>query len=252
MARELSDVAIRADEDPAVRALLLTGEGKAFCGGGDLKAMSAAGDDLSTLLKRITTDFHAAISRLQRMAAPVVVAVNGPAGGGGMSLALAGDLVLAAESAVFVFAYTRLGLPPDGSSSYVLPRLVGLRKAQEIMLTNPTLTAAQALEMGLINRVVPDDALMTEAEALARQLADGPTRAFGGIKTLLQETFAGTLETQMERETRVMADVARTADAREGVKAFAEKRAPTVHGALRDRPGRRGRPVGADPSPSSG
>jgi 2-(1,2-epoxy-1,2-dihydrophenyl)acetyl-CoA isomerase len=231
MARELSDVAIRADEDPAVRAVLVTGAGRAFCGGGDVKTMAAAGADLPKLLKQLTTDIHMAISRVQRMAKPVVVAVNGAAGGGGMSFALAGDLVLAAEGAKFSLGYMGIGLSPDGSSTYVLPRLVGLRKTQELMLTNPTLSAAEALEMGLINRVLPDDRLMPEAEALARRLADGPTRAHGAVKALLQETFSGTLETQMERESRIMADVARSADAQEGVKAFVEKRKPTFTGA---------------------
>jgi 2-(1,2-epoxy-1,2-dihydrophenyl)acetyl-CoA isomerase len=231
MARELLDVATRADADPAVRAMLVTGAGKAFCGGGDVKSMAAAGAELPFLLKRLTADIHMAISRMQRMAAPVVMAVNGAAGGGGMSFALAGDLVLAAESARFTLAYAALGLSPDGSSSYVLPRLVGLRKAQELMLTNPMLTAAEALAMGLINRVLPDDALMAEAEALARRLADGPTRAHGAVKALLQETFSGTLETQMERESRIMGEVARSADAQEGVKAFVEKRKPRFTGA---------------------
>lgn len=231
MARELCDVAVRADEDPAVRAMLVTGAGKAFCGGGDVKTMAAAGDTLPLLLKQLTTDIHMAISRLQRMGKPVVVAVNGAAGGGGMSFALAGDIVLAAQGAKFSLGYAGIGLSPDGSSTYVLPRLVGLRKTLELMLLNPLLSADEALEMGLINRVLPDDRLMPEAEALVRTLADGPTRAHGAVKALLQETFSGTLETQMERESRIMADVARSADAREGVQAFAEKRKPRFTGA---------------------
>jgi 2-(1,2-epoxy-1,2-dihydrophenyl)acetyl-CoA isomerase len=165
-----------------------------------------------------------AISRFVRMDAPFVVAVNGAVGGGGMSFVLAADLVLAAESAKFTMAYTRAGLSPDGGSTYFLPRIVGLRRALELALTNRVLTAREAADWGLVTKVVPDAELLTEAEALARQLAAGATRAYGTAKRLLHHSFAESLETQMELEAQAIAAQARGADAREGIAAFIAKR----------------------------
>jgi 2-(1,2-epoxy-1,2-dihydrophenyl)acetyl-CoA isomerase len=221
---------LRCDADPAIRAVLITGQGRMFCTGGDLKSFAAQGDRLPAHLKEMTTYFHAAISRMTRMDAPVVAAVNGAAAGAGMSLACACDLVLAGESARFTMAYTRAGLTPDGSSTYFLPRLVGLRRALELTLTNRTLTAAEAQEWGIVTRVVPDAALMDEAQALAAQLAAGPTRALGAAKRLLQSGWAESLETQMEHEAQTIAAMAGTADGREGIDAFLEKRTPAFRG----------------------
>jgi 2-(1,2-epoxy-1,2-dihydrophenyl)acetyl-CoA isomerase len=231
LGRDLMRVAIRCDEDPDVRAVLLTGAGKMFCAGGDLKSFASFGDDLPAALKELTTYLHAATSRLARMDAPLVVAVNGAAAGAGMSLAVAGDLVVAAASAKFTMAYTAAGLSPDGSSTYYLPRLIGLRRTQELMFTNRRLSADEALEWGLVNRVVPDEALLDEAGKLAAQLAQGPTRAHGTLKTLLDASFSGTLETQMELEARGIAVMAGTPDGKEGIQAFLEKRRPTFTGA---------------------
>lgn len=231
LGRDLMRVAIRCDEDPDVRAVLLTGAGKMFCAGGDLKSFATFGDDLPAALKELTTYLHAATSRLARMDAPLVVAVNGAAAGAGMSLAVAGDLVVAAASAKFTMAYTAAGLSPDGSSSYYLPRLIGLRRTQELMFTNRRLSADEALEWGLVNRVVPDEALLDESGKLAAQLAQGPTRAHGTLKTLLDSSFSGTLETQMELEARGIAAMASTPDGREGIRAFLEKRRATFTGA---------------------
>jgi 2-(1,2-epoxy-1,2-dihydrophenyl)acetyl-CoA isomerase len=231
LARELMEVAIRCDEDAKVRAVLMTGTGKRFCAGGDLKAFASYVGELPGALKETVIYLHAASSHFARMDAPLVVAVNGVAAGAGMSLAVAGDLVLAAESAKFVMAYTAAGLSPDASSSYFLPRLIGLRRTQELMLTNRLLSAAEALEWGLINRVVPDARLAVEARELAQALARGPTRAFGTVKTLLAESFSGTLETQLEREARGIVAMGRSADGREGVRAFVEKRKPIFSGA---------------------
>lgn len=229
LARDLMEAAIRCQE-PDVRAVALTGAGRAFCGGGDLGAFSGATDGMPALIRRITTYLHAAVSRFTRMDAPLVIAVNGVAAGAGMSLALTGDLVVAAESARFTMAYTRAGLAPDGSSTFFLPRLVGLRRAQELMLTNRTLSAAEALEWGMITEVVPDEELIARMCALAADMATGPTRAFGGVKKLLASSAAESLESQMELETRAIAAAAGTADAREGVSAFLEKRAPSFKG----------------------
>jgi 2-(1,2-epoxy-1,2-dihydrophenyl)acetyl-CoA isomerase len=231
LGQELMDASIRCDEDASIRAVLLTGAGRMFSAGGDLKSFAAYGDGLPAGLKTLTSYLHAAIAKLARMDAPLVTAVNGVAAGAGMSLAAAGDLVLAAESAKFTMAYTAAGLSPDGSSTYFLPRLIGMRRTQELMVTNRRLSAAEAAEWGLVTRVVPDADLMKEAQELARGLAEGPTRAYGSVKRLLLESFGGTLETQMERETREICDNGRSADGREGIQAFLEKRPPSFQGA---------------------
>lgn len=230
LAHDLLLAAIECDENPDIRAVILTGSGKMFCAGGDLKAFASDLDRMPALIKQLTTYLHSAISRFARMDAPVIVAVNGAAAGAGFSTALIGDIVLAAESASFTMAYTAAGLTPDGSSSYFMPRLIGLRKTQELMLTNRRLSAAEAQEWGLVTKVVADDALKDEAWALASQLAAGPTKAFGGVKRMLSHTFDQSLDTQMEIEARTIADAAKTADAREGVSAFLSKRKPEFNG----------------------
>ena len=229
-ARELMAIAIQCDEDPDVRAVLIRSRGPMFSGGGDLKTFSSRQGDLPAYLKETTTFLHAAISRLVRQSAPTVCAVHGFAAGGGFSLAISCDMVIAARSAKFTMAYTRAGLTPDGSSSYFLPRLVGLRRAIELTLTNRVLTADEALEWGLISTVVPDSELGPQSERLAARLASGPTSAFGAAKRLLQEGFARPLEAQMEIESRAIADAVRGHDAREGIRAFLEKRKPRFKG----------------------
>lgn len=230
MSRELMSLAIECGENPEIRAVLLTGAGKAFCAGGDLPSFRATGDGLARHVKEMTTYLHAAISRFAWMAPPLVVAVNGVAAGAGFSLALAADLAVAAQSARFTMAYTRAGLSPDGSSSYYLPRLVGLRRAMELSLTNRQLSAEEALDWGIVNRVVADEACLEQAEALAVELAGGATRAYGAVKKLLAMSFGDSLEGQLERETRSIAEMAHTADAREGIEAFCEKRPPSFAG----------------------
>jgi 2-(1,2-epoxy-1,2-dihydrophenyl)acetyl-CoA isomerase len=230
MGKDLMGAALRCDEDPAVRAVLIGAKGRMFCAGGDLRAFASAGDEMPALLKELTTYLHAAISRFARGRAPVVAAVGGAAAGAGFSLVCAADLVLCGESAKFTMAYTRVGLAPDGSSTYHLPRLIGARRALELMLTNRLLSAQEALEWGLVNRVVPDEKLAEEAEGLAAQLAAGPTGAFGSVKNLVLDGAHQGLELQMELEARAIADAARTADAKEGIQAFFEKRAPKFRG----------------------
>jgi len=226
MGRELMHAAIRASEDRAVRAVLLTGAGRMFSAGGDLKSFAAQGDGLPAHLKELAGMLHLTISRLVRMDAPLIVAVNGAAGGGGMSFVLAADLVIAAESAKFAMAYTRAGLSPDGGSTYFLPRIVGVRRALELALTNRVLTAREAMDWGIVNKVVPDAQLQAEADALARQLASGATHALGAAKRLLHHSFSESLETQMELEAQAIAEQARGAHAREGIAAFIAKRPP--------------------------
>ncbi len=230
MARDLMHAALQCDEDPAIRAVIITGTGRMFCAGGDLKSFAAHDEDLSYHLKEVTTYLHAAMSRFTRMDAPIVAAVNGTAAGAGMSLACACDLVLAAESARFTMAYTRAGLTPDGSSTYFLPRIVGLKRALELTLTNRLLSAQEACEWGIVTRVVPDTNLPAEAEALAAQLASSATGALGAAKRLLHSGWTETLETQMEHETQAIAARAHTADGPEGIAAFLEKRAPKFTG----------------------
>jgi 2-(1,2-epoxy-1,2-dihydrophenyl)acetyl-CoA isomerase len=224
MAEELADAALRCGNDPAVRAVLLSGEGRVFSAGGDLNDFTARGSGIKPYIEELTAAFHLAVSRLVRMAPPVIAAVQGSAAGGGMSLAIACDLVVAAESARFTMAYTRIGLCPDGSSSYFLPRLVGLKRALDLILTNRVLGAQEALEWGLVSRVVPDAELMSEAETLARNLAAGPTAAFGLSKRLVQSGWTETLETQMALETQAISSLTASDDAREGIQAFLEKR----------------------------
>jgi 2-(1,2-epoxy-1,2-dihydrophenyl)acetyl-CoA isomerase len=161
---------------------------------------------------------------------PLIVAVNGMAAGAGFSMAVCGDLVLAAESAKFTMAYTAAGLSPDGSASYFLPRLIGMRKTQELMLTNRRLKAEEALEWGLVTQVVADEELAETAMKLAQQLAEGPTLAYGQVKQLLNSSFNNSLETQMELEGRGISAMAASTDGREGIQAFLEKRAPIYQG----------------------
>jgi 2-(1,2-epoxy-1,2-dihydrophenyl)acetyl-CoA isomerase len=224
LARELLGAAIRCNQDSAIRTVMLTGSGRLFCAGGDLKEMAQRGDDLPGGLKELTVYLHAALAHFARMEKPLVIAVNGPAAGAGMGLALVGDIVFAASSASFTLAYAAAGLVPDGSATFFLPRLIGLRRTQELMFTNRRLKAVEAMEWGMITRVVPDDALAAEAEALARTLASGPTRAFGIAKRLLCSSVTSALETQMELESHAIAEVARTQDGREGIAAFLAKR----------------------------
>jgi 2-(1,2-epoxy-1,2-dihydrophenyl)acetyl-CoA isomerase len=169
---------------------------------------------------------HRAISTFARMDAVLITAVNGTAAGAGFSIAVTGDLVLAAESASFTMAYTRVGLSPDGSSSYFLPRLIGVTKTKELMLTNRTLSAQEASQWGLVTEVVPDDQLAARTDALADQMAATASGSNGGVKALMLSTFSAGLEEQMEIEGRLIAERANSADGREGVDAFMAKRKP--------------------------
>ena len=230
MARELFQAVLQVDEDRAVRCVVVTGAGKAFCAGGDVKDFA---DNLSTvgvLLKELTSYLHGAVSRLVRCPKPVVMGVNGIAAGGGMSLALSGDLVVAAESAKFTMAYSKIAATPDGSSSYFLPRLCGLRRALELHFTNRVLSAREAFEWGLVNRVIPDAEFLQALTAFARELAQGPTLAFGGAKLLFHQGSHESLETQMELEAQSIACAGKTEDFKSGVIAFVQKKPPTFTG----------------------
>ena len=230
MSKDLMQASLQCSEDPDIRAVIITGAGRMFSGGGDLKSFAAQGEHMPAHLKEVTTYLHAAVSRFTRMDAPVIAAVNGTAAGAGLSLVCSCDLVLAAESAKFTVAYTRIGLTPDGSSTYFLPRIVGLKRALELTLTNRLFSAQEAQEWGIVTKVVPDANLQAEADTLAAQLASSATGALGAAKRLLHSGWSETLETQMELETQTIAARAHTADGREGITAFLEKRAAKFTG----------------------
>lgn len=230
LAKELMYAAMQCDEDPLIRAVLIKGSGPLFCAGGDVKSFVEKGDDLPNYLKKITVHLHGAMSYLVRMDPPVVAAVHGSAAGAGMSLACACDMTLAAESARFTLAYTRIGLTPDGGATYTLTRLVGVKRALELALSNRLLSAEEAFNWGIVTRVVPEKDLIKEATDLAERLAAGPTRAFGATKRLVQSGLAESFEGQMKNESRSISEMARTADGHEGISAFLEKRTPNFKG----------------------
>ncbi len=230
MAEELAKAAIICDSSRDVRAVLLTAKGKMFSAGGDLPSFIDAGDDAGALLKAVTTALHSANSRFARMQAPLIVAVNGTAAGAGFSLAMSGDIVLAAKSAKFTMAYSGVALSPDGGASHLLPRLVGLRRAQELLYTNRVLSASEALDWGILTNVVNDEDLLVEASALAQQIAQGPTRSFGQTKALLLSSYDNGLEQQLELESRSISALIDSPDGQEGIQAFAQKRKPRFLG----------------------
>jgi len=228
LAQDLMEATLAIAADPTARVVLLTGAGKMFCGGGDVKGF-ADRDDLPTYLRETLGPLHVAITNLVRGDAPVVAAVQGSAAGAGMGLVGASDLVVAAESAKFVMAYTGVGLTPDGSSSWFLPRMVGLRRALELTFTNRVLTAAEALEWGLISQVAPDVQLLDDAGALAARLATGPARALAAAKRLLHTSLEETLESHLAREAEAISAASGTPEGVEGIAAFVEKRKPVFN-----------------------
>jgi 2-(1,2-epoxy-1,2-dihydrophenyl)acetyl-CoA isomerase len=228
MARQLAEVALECESNRDVRAVLLQGAGNNFCLGGDIKVFAAQAG-LERYLREITSFLHLAVSRFARLDAPVIAAVQGAAAGGGFSLAISCDLVVAAETATFLMAYSKIGMAPDGGSTYFLPRLVGLKRAVELALTNRVLGAREAREWGLVTEVIADEKLMERAEELARTLAAGPTHAFGSAKRLLHSGSNQSLETQMELESRAISEAGGSTDGKEGIRAFVEKRKAVFH-----------------------
>ena len=227
--QDLESVTASIAADPEVRCVLVDAEGRAFHVGGDLSYFAGV-DDTAAALRTLTAFAHAAAERLSRGPAPVIIAVQGMAAGGGMSFVLGGDIVLAGESAAFTMAYTAAGLTPDLSSSWYLPRLVGLRRAQELMLTNRRLSAAEALEWGLVTEVVADGDLAGRAMELATQLAAGPTQAYAGVKKLLRTSMQQSLEAQMADESEWISRMGATRDALHGIDSFLNKATPMFEG----------------------
>ena len=229
LGRELRDAAIILDEARDLRVVVLTADGKNFCVGGDLTVF-AAETDLSAAVKTMTSDYHAALSKLLRMDAPIVTAVQGACAGAGVALAALGDIVVASESSHYTIAYTGIGFSPDGASTFLLPRLIGLRRFQELVLTNRRIDATEAAAIGLVTEVAADAALADRVETLVQRIADGPTRAFAATRRLLLETFGASPETQMEWEARLLAEQCRTEDVKEGVSAALARRPPVFKG----------------------
>jgi 2-(1,2-epoxy-1,2-dihydrophenyl)acetyl-CoA isomerase len=225
MTRELAHAARRCD-DSVTKVVILTGAGRFFCAGGDLRGMASSPTTRGHYVKTIADDLHRAISTFARMDAVLITAVNGVAAGAGFSLAVTGDLVFAADTASFTMAYTAAGLSPDGSSSFYLPRLIGVRKTQELMLTNRRLSAAEALAWGLVTEVVTAAEVPARVDTLAAQIASGARGSSSAVKKLLLMSFTNGLEEQMEWEGRLIAECADSADGNEGIGAFLEKRRP--------------------------
>ncbi|MFC5345304.1 enoyl-CoA hydratase/isomerase family protein [Brevundimonas staleyi] len=216
--------ALVCESDDKVRSVLLTAQGTAFCVGGDVRAFAEAGDGMPTLVRSLTASLHMAVVRLARMDKPLVTAVNGAAAGAGLGLAVLGDIALAARSAKFTSAYGALGLTPDAGATWLLPRLVGLRQAQRLLLLNERIDAVEAERIGLITQVFEDDALAAEALERASRLAKAPRRAFGRTRGLLYAAMANGLETQLELEAQSIAEAAGSREGREGVAAFVSRR----------------------------
>ena len=226
----LADALAVARDDDAVRCVLLTGAGRGFCAGADLGLLAGAEDDRGMAIRRhLQTHYAPVILGIRELEKPVVAAVNGVAAGAGMSLALACDLRVCAESASFLQAFVRIGLVPDAGSTFFLPRLVGLAKAAELAMLGEQISAAEALRVGLVNRVVPDDSLLAAAGEWASRLAAGP-RSLGLIKHALNLSLSSDLRTQLGHEEDLQALAANSADSVEGVTAFLQKRPAEFRG----------------------
>ena len=226
----LGDLAVAIGEmsdDPQIRALVLTGAGRGFCSGQNLKAAAILGDDIVAGVMRY---YWPAFKALRECRVPVVVAVNGVAAGGGFSLAMAGDMIVAARSASFIQVFSRIALVPDLGSTWLLPRLVGRQRALELMLTNEPLSAGTAKEWGLVREVFDDAALLDGALALARKLANGPTRALVATRRLIEQSEDSDYAEQFRHEIETQAEIRTSADAIEGRNAFLEKRAARFSG----------------------
>jgi 2-(1,2-epoxy-1,2-dihydrophenyl)acetyl-CoA isomerase len=231
MADDLAEAATQIAERPGVRAVLITSNGPNFTVGGDLALFAGtAREQLPDRLRRMIDSYHLAIERLTSIDAPVVAAVRGGAGGGGLGLLYAADIVVAADDSRFALGYGALGLTADGGNTWFLPRMVGMRRAQEFFLLNRRLTAQEALQFGLVSRLAPSDAVEKEAATLAATLAAGPTLAYGAVRRMLRQSFETGISNQLEAERESIVAASRTDDALEGIAAFVAKRRPQFRG----------------------
>jgi 2-(1,2-epoxy-1,2-dihydrophenyl)acetyl-CoA isomerase len=227
-ARDLLDAIQKAGDDPEIRALAITGAGRAFSSGADLKQQDQGG--LTDVYSRLTEQYHPIITGLRTIPKPVLAAVNGPAAGIGLSLALACDLVVATGSAYFLLAFVNIGLVPDGGSSLFVPSRVGFTRAAEMAMLGERLDAPKALEWGLINRVWPDDEFAAQADALLDRLAAGATRSYAGTKRQLNRWVYEQMAGQLEFEAGIQQEMAGSGDFAEGIAAFLDKRPPRFTG----------------------
>jgi 2-(1,2-epoxy-1,2-dihydrophenyl)acetyl-CoA isomerase len=222
---------LQCHADPRVRVVLLTGEGRNFCAGGDIHTFESKGERLPDYLREATAWLQLASAALIQLRVPVVAAVQGfAAGGGGLGLVCASDIVVAAQSAKFFSGAVLVGMAPDGGSSVTLTQLVGLRHALRILLTNPTLTAAEALDIGLVTEVVADDKLLDRATELATMLAALPAQALSATKRLVWSGIGAAVEQRLAEESRTVSELSGTADALEGLRAVIERRQPRFTG----------------------
>ncbi len=223
---ELRDFFTKANEDDAIRSILLTGNGPAFSAGGDLSQME--GLDPVKGRKRLQSG-HAMIQAMIQLEKPIIAAVNGPAAGAGVSVALASDIIIAARSSVFIQSFVHVGLIPDLGSIYFLPRLVGRHKAMELMMTGERIPAAEAHRLGIVNKVVDDETLLDESLMLAQKLADGPSHSIGLTKRLVNRSILSDIDHTLEEEGLAQGICFQTDDFQEGRNAFFEKRKPNFH-----------------------
>jgi 2-(1,2-epoxy-1,2-dihydrophenyl)acetyl-CoA isomerase len=230
-AKELALAAKQCSADSAVRCVVLTGAGdRAFCAGGDVAGFAADPERVDSLIQQMTTHLHEAISVFARMRAPVVAKVNGMVAGAGLGLMAAADLAVVSQKAKFTSAYTKIGLTPDGSTTWYMPRLIGLRRTRELFLLNRLLSADEAMAWGLVNRVVAPEELVAAVDEIAQQIARGPTLAYGSIKRLLLLSNDTELEHQMKHEAASIVQMSRSHDGLAGVKAFKDKVEPSFVG----------------------
>ncbi len=225
-ARQFRDLASGLRDRADLRVVVLASQGAAFCVGGDVRYF-AASEDPYAALRSLADDLHQGLLTLAELDAPVLASVQGVAAGAGMSLVLAADLAIAARAASFTMAYTGVGLSPDGGSSYWLPRVVGHRRAKELMLTNRRVSAVEAAELGVVTEVVDDASLVSRTEELAAQLAGGPTSSYGAVKRLLAAAERTPYREQLAAEAESIARAAASPNGREGIAAFVEKRRPS-------------------------
>ena len=225
--------AVAEARETGARAIILTGAGRAFCAGGDLREMKKIAEQegkVEAFFDEPLRLLNECILLIRRSPLPFLAAVNGAASGGGCNLALACDLVIAGESARFNQAFIKIGLVPDCGGTFILPRLVGWKRATELMITGDVISASRALEMGMINAVVPDDELSSHVLAMAEKLAQAPTAAIGRIKELLEASATNDYGGQLELERKAQIQSGKTKDFREGAAAFLEKRPPRFVG----------------------
>lgn len=226
LAEALLAALTRVDADSSVKAVTLTGEGRAFMAGGDIGIFHAAGENASQEAAKLIALFHQIVRLIRHMKPPVIAGVQGAVAGGGLGLALACDLVVAADNASFVPAYTRIGTSPDGGTTWSITRLIGQRRALEWIMLGDPMSAADACAIGLINRAVPAAQLGEEVAALARRIAAGPAFAFSSVKRLVHQAPTASFDEQLEAEREGFVAAARTKDFREGIAAFFERRPP--------------------------